>query len=319
MVDGEMVSPDGFTDDEDYDAPWVGEANEQLADAKPTPKGTPNWKQRPTDVIETLSYIDRTVIPNYWTYADEYTLCDEFFSSISSSSIPNHIYTVAAQSAGIVNSLAMGRTQKGIFSFPSIIQLLDTGGVSWKYYTAITPRVFSIWNPLPSFRKYSVNLGFDVDSHLDYTSHFLDDVKNGNLPQVSWVTPEKTASEHPPNDVRIGMWYVTDLINAIMKSSYWNSCAIIVWWDDYGGFYDHVPPPQVDEFGFGIRVPALVISPWSVRKVVHTQYDETSPLKLIETKFGLPPLSGRDAASNTMLECFDFTQTPLPPHIIKKN
>jgi phospholipase C len=93
-----------------------------------------------------------------------------------------------------------------------------------------------------------------------------------------------------------------------------------VTWDESGGFYDHVSPPQVDEFGFGFRVPALVISPWSRSgQVIHTQYDLTSPLKLIETKFGLPPLTARDASSNTMLECFDFNQAPLPPHVIQKN
>jgi phospholipase C len=102
-----------------------------------------------------------------------------------------------------------------------------------------------------------------------------------------------------------------------MGSSYWGTCAIIVVWDDYGGFYDHVGPIQVDQFGFGFRVPALVISPYSRSgAVVHTNYDLTSPLKLIETKYGLSALTGRDNASNTMLECFDFSQSPLPPDII---
>jgi phospholipase C len=115
------------------------------------------------------------------------------------------------------------------------------------------------------------------------------------------------------------MWYVTGLVNAVMQSSYWNKCAIIITWDDPGGFYDHVPPVQVDKFGFGFRVPALVISPWSRSGVVvHTQYDSTSPLALLETKYGLPALTERDGSSNSMLDCFDFSQTPLPPHIIPK-
>ena len=124
----------------------------------------------------------------------------------------------------------------------------------------------------------------------------------------------------PRSDITVGMWYVTDLINAIMQSSYWKNCAIILMWDDSGGFYDHVAPPQVDEFGFGFRVPAIVISPWSKSgKVIHTQYDLTSPLKLVEAKFGLGSLTGRDASANSMLDCFDFTQAPLPTHIINKN
>src|SRR5260370_28737278 len=146
---------------------------------------------------------------------------------------------------------------------------------------------------------------------------FYTDLTKGTLPQVCWLVPNVGDSKHPPKNVQTGMWYVTKLINAVMQSNYWNSCAIVVTWDDYGGFYDHVPPIQTDSYGFGFRVPAIVISPYSRSGVIiHTQYDLTSPLKLIDTKFGLPPLTERDGASNTMLECFDFTQKPLPPYII---
>jgi phospholipase C len=113
------------------------------------------------------------------------------------------------------------------------------------------------------------------------------------------------------------MWSVTSLINAVMSSPYWNDCVIILVWDDYGGFYDHVPPPQTDRYGFGPRVPALVISPYSkANKVIHTRFDLTSPLKLIEKRFNLQPLTDRDADANDMLDCFDFKQKPLPPDII---
>ena len=102
-----------------------------------------------------------------------------------------------------------------------------------------------------------------------------------------------------------------------MKSPYWASCAIVIFWDDYGGFYDHVVPTQVDEYGYGFRVPAMVISPHSRSGVVvHTKYDSTSPLSLLEQKFNLSPLTNRDGSSNSMLDCFDFSQTPLPPVII---
>jgi phospholipase C len=102
-----------------------------------------------------------------------------------------------------------------------------------------------------------------------------------------------------------------------MQSSYWNTCAIIVMWDDYGGFYDHVRPIQTDKYGFGFRVPAIVISPYSISgAAIHTRYDLTSPLKLVETKFGLSSLTQRDGSSNTVLECFNFSQQPLSPDII---
>jgi phospholipase C len=321
-ADGQVVSPNGFIDDEDYDAPWVGEENDELANAAATPKGSPNWKQRPPWVKETLAYMDGTNIPNYWTYAQTYTLCDAFFSSVSSASVPNHLYGIAAQSGGIVKNELIGRTNFVYYFFPALIQSLQNAGVTWTYYSANGPQGEDDWNPLPGFEQYYKTNGgtIDIVSHLRWTSEFISDVKNGALPQVCWVTPTTDQSEHPPRDVRLGMQYVTGLINAIMESQYWNNCAIILYYDESGGFYDHVAPPQADEFGMGFRVPALVISPWSrAGTVVHTTYDTTSTLKLLETKYGLPPLSTRDAASNTMLECFDFTQTPLPPKIINND
>ena len=127
-----------------------------------------------------------------------------------------------------------------------------------------------------------------------------------------WKGKRTSTPEHSDGDVD-----VTNLINAIMQSSCWNTCAIIVLWDDYGGFYDHVTPPQVDEYGYGFRVPALVISPYSKRGVVvHTTYDMTSPLALLEKTFWLSPLTNRDAQANAMLDCFNFSQTPLPPLVI---
>jgi phospholipase C len=315
----QIVSPNGFTDDEDYDAPWVGQANEELASTDAVPKSTPNWKKRPPWVIETLSYMDGSVIPNYWTYANNYTLCDAFFSSVSGASLPNHLYAVAAQSASIVKDEELRRVNMAYFMFPAIIELLERAGVTWKYYSGNNPVVEDIWNPLPGFRRYYKQSGIAIDSQLKSTSEFVHDVEKGLLPQVCWVTPTVPESEHPPQDVQVGMCYVTGLINAIMKSSYWNSCAIILYWDDSGGFYDHVAPPQFNEIGFGFRVPALVISPWSrPGTVIHTTYDLTSPLKLIETKFGLSSLTTQDGSSNTMLECFDFSQTPRQPVIIKK-
>jgi phospholipase C len=320
-ADEVILSPHGFMDDEDYDAPWVGEANEERDEADAVPDASPNWRRRPPWVIESLAYMDSSVIPNYWTYAADYTLCDNYFSSVDGPSVPNHLYGVAAQSGAIMKDEEIGRKKGGNYAyylFPSVIELLGNAGVSWKYYSADAPAKEGIWNPLPGFKRYANLTEAELLAHLDKTQGFFDDIKNGVLPQVCWLTPAVDLSEHPPNDVQAGMWYVTGLINAIMESGYWSSCAIIVTWDESGGFYDHVPPTQVDPYGFGFRVPALVISPWSLQQVIHTQFDHTSPLKLVETKFGLSPLTSRDGSSNTMLQCFNFSQTPLPPHIITK-
>lgn len=312
----EIVSPHGFTDDEDDDAPDVEQKNEALA-ASAGAKGPP--KKRPSWTDWAISHVDYHVIPNYWEYAHKYTLCDAFFSSITGPSQPNHLYAVAAQSGGLVNNNAtVAELDTAEYFFPSVIEMLGNANVSWKYYSATVPGRESIWNPLAGFRKYAK--GTDLTSHLVKTSEFVHDIKNRTLPQVCWVTPSKEESEHPPQDIQTGMWYVTNLVNAVMESPYWANTAIIILWDDYGGFYDHVVPIQTDEYGFGFRVPAIVISPYSRSgAVVHTTYDLTSPLKLIETKFHLPALTERDGSSHTMLECFDFSQAPLPTDIIRKN
>jgi phospholipase C len=313
----QLVSPHGFIDDEDPDGDGDHEEeNDRLAAASPTPTASPNPNDAPSWVIYSLSYMDYNIIPNYWEYAMDYTLCDDFFSSLPGPSTPNHLYTVAAQSGGIVNQL--GRGKSGIYSFQSVVQLLSNSNVTWKFYSANNPLVEGIWNPIPGFAKYSKDPS--LSSHLAKTSQFLQDLSAGTLPQVSWLTPSAAFSEHPPQNVPNGMWYVTNLINAVMQSSYWNNCVIILTYDEGGGFYDHVPPPQVDQYGLGFRVPAIVISPYSVSgTVVHTQYDLTSPIKLIETAFGLTSLTSRDGQANNMLDCFNFSQAPLAPVIITEN
>jgi len=311
---GEVLSPAGFADDEDDDAPDIEEQNRALAAKKGNVR--PDLKTRPSWVIWTMSHWDYTVIPNYWEYARKYTLCDAFYSSLTGPSQPNHLYTVAAQSGGLVDNIGKGNTE--IYSFPSIIELLGKAKITWTYYTGNPLPIQTLWNPLPGFKQYAA--GYDLKSHLSTTAKFYQDIKSGTLPQVCWLIPSKGVSEHAPENIQAGMWYVTKLVNAVMQSNYWQSCAIVIMWDDYGGFYDHVAPRLVDEYGYGFRVPAIVISPYALSgQVVHTTYDLTSPLKLIETKFQLSALTGRDGASNTMLECFDFSRAPLPPDILTEN
>jgi phospholipase C len=227
---------------------------------------TPPW------VLNTLSYYDWHEIPNYWEYARRFVLCDQFFSSLAGPSEPNHLYTVAAKSGGLVNNPKnptyriaghVGHTE-AVYTFPTIAELLRNTHVSWKYYDEKpNPQQHSLWNPLPGFRQFQQSP--ELMSHLVGMNQFYQDAKSGHLPQVCWIVPNVEDSEHPPNDSARGMWHVTDLVNAIMRSSAWSSTVIIITWDDYGGFYDHVAPPAVDQYGYGPRVPALVISalPWS--------------------------------------------------------
>ncbi len=280
---------------------------------KPTPP-PPDW------VKYALSYFDWHEIPNYWEYARRFTLCDRFFSSLAGPSEPNHLYTVAAQSGGMVNNPdATIAGQPGVYTFPTLADLLEGSGVSWAYYDEeLQPRVHSMWNPMAGFRQFQDSPA--LMDHLLNLQRFYTDAQTGKLPQVCWVVPVFANSEHPPADSAQGMWHVTDLVNTIMQSRFWKDTAIIIVWDDYGGFYDHVAPPQMDLYGYGPRVPALVISPYSRGGAVcHTTYDLTSPLKLIETRFGLTSLAARDAAASNMLECFDFHQQPVKPDIIRRD
>ena len=315
----EVFSPNGFADDEDDAAPDVEEQNEARFAAEPQPSQPPPISERPAWVRYTLAYMDYHEIPNYWEYARRFTLCDYFFSSLMGPSEPNHLYTVAAQSGGLVfNPLWKDSIKPNVFSFPTMVELLQNANVSWNYYVGTEPTRPGKWNPLPAFTQFYNNPS--LMSHFVPTSHFYADLKAKTLPQVAWLVPSLVDSEHPPASVPVGMWYVTGLVNAVMKSTYWNSCAIILVWDDFGGFYDHVPPQQPDMYGYGLPVPAIVISPYSISgTVIHTVFDLTSPLKLIETKFGLPALTARDGNSNNMLDCFNFSQTPLPPRIITRN
>ena len=311
--DGQVLSPLGFADNEDDDAPDIEELNRELNQNEPVASGTPNPHDRPTWVRNAISYYDYRILPNYWEYARKYTLCDMFFSSIWGDSEPNHLYAVAAQSGALVYNVRHSETAQ--FFFHTLIDLLTPAQVTWKYYNAKTVATDpGVWNPLPSFPAIANN---GLLTHIQSTTEFYKDLQNGTLPQVSWLVPHGVQSEHPPQDIRKGMSHVTSLVNAVMKSQYWKTCAIIIIWDDSGGFYDHVAPPNIDQFGFGFRVPAIVISPYSRPKtVVHTHYDMTSPLKLIETAFGLGSLTGRDASANNMLDCFDFGEPPLPTDVI---
>jgi phospholipase C len=279
--------------------------------AAPPPGPPPGW------VTNTLSYYDWHEIPNYWEYARRFTLCDAFFSSLAGPSEPNHLYTVAAQSGGLVNNPGRGiARQEGVYAFKTLAELLQHSRHTWKYYDEKkNPKAHSLWNPMPGFKTIAQSP--ELMSHLVSLNDFYADAKVDRLPDVCWIVPTAADSEHPPADSARGMWHVTGLVNAVMQSAAWKSSVIIVTWDDYGGFYDHVPPPEVDKYGYGPRVPALVISPWAKPGYIsHIHYDFTSPLKLIEDHFGLNPLASRDRDANNMLDCFDFQQRPNAPDVI---
>ena len=141
-------------------------------------------------------------------------------------------------------------------------------------------------------------------------SQYYKDLANGTLPAVSYIAPSG-ASEHPPGSVQSGMRFVRTVINNLMASPSWKSSAFLLSYDDWGGWYDHVRPPQIDGFGYGFRVPAILVSPYARRGYVdHTTLDFTSGLKFIEENWGLAPMTRRDATATSIAGAFDFNQAP---------
>jgi phospholipase C len=270
-------------------------------------------------------------IPNYWAYAKRFTLADRYFSSVHGPSFPNHLFTVAAQSAGVMdnaNNSTSGKNcdgspsgtvavmdgngqitqQSPCFDFETLPDRLEEAGISWKYYSeygGILTTIRHIANgPLLQERKGD-------------PAQFLADATNGTLPSVSWVLAPWGAGEHPPESSCQGENWTVEVLNAMMQSPQWQSTAIFLTWDDYGGLYDHVPPPQVDQFGLGPRAPLIVISPFAKRGYVsHTVYEQSSILKFIERRYHLQPLTARDRTANDLLDSFDFSQPAQAPLIL---
>lgn len=249
--------------------------------------------------------------PNYWRLARAFTLCDNFFSDVRGPSHPNYLMTMAAQSP-ILNTPANGDECPNLcFDIPTIADRLDARGLTWRDYAGMFTDIKGVVG-----RK-------EVTDYDD--ASFFRDVSVGNLPDVCWLNSGflengDDKSGHPPSSLCAGENYAVRVLNAVMASPQWNSTAVFLMWDDWGGFYDHVAPPLVERasdgtpFRYGFRVPCLVISPYARRGFVfHQLASFVSTLKFIETLYGLPPLNQRDASANDMFGCFDFAQAPLPP------
>ena len=189
--------------------------------------------------------------------------------------------------------------------------LLQARGIPWKYYLSVAP-YFDILRAIPHIRYGP--MWNDVVAE----ERFILDVRAGSLPAVSWLLPPVAESDHPGyGDLCDGENWTVRAINAIMQSPAWKHTAIVLTWDDFGGFYDHVPPPHLDVYGMGPRVPAIIISPWSKPGTIfHRTADFSSVLRFIETIFHLPSLTERDRRANDLMGAFDFSQDPNPPLVL---
>lgn len=276
-------------------------------------------------------------IPNYWTYAQSFVLGDNMFSSLHGPSVPNHLYTIAAQSGGAINETVSGTpgcdapssslipvlnpTTGQItnvypcFDFNTLADLVQSAGLTWKYYAPGPQQSGYIWSALDDIRH--IRNSSLWTTNVPNFSTFASDALNGRLPNVSWLVSNGQLSEHPPYSTCDGENWTVQQINAIMQGPQWNSTAIFLTWDDFGGFYDHVTPPTLDVYGLGPRVPLIIISPYAKSGyITHTQYEFSSFLKFAEDDFNLLSLTARDQQANDMTDAFDFTQSPRPPLVL---
>jgi phospholipase C len=295
--------------------------------------------QGPPEGSLPYAYLERNLSAPYWAMARQYVLADHMFPTEFGASFTSHIDLVASTTnlkpdlAEVNNPSeypwgcdAAKQTYSWTVNpqhvikngpFPCFDQIhtladtLDAANVSWKYYEDAQ----ELWSAFDGIRD--VREGSDWSrSVIAPETTVLSDPAAAKLASVTWVVPSLADSDHPGSNSGTGPSWVADVVNAIGRSPYWSSTAIIVLWDDWGGWYDNVPPPQLDFVGLGIRVPCIIISPYAKRHYVsHTQYEFGSVVKFVEQAFGLPPLGPQsfgytDERANSLLDSFDFTQKP---------
>jgi phospholipase C len=301
-------------------------------------------------------YVNPAEITPYWEIAQQYVLADHMFQTQGSGSFTAHQDLIAGGTSingyeSVVDfptaipwgcDAPHGTTaplleviysevppymyfksiRKGPFpcySYPTLRDLLDAKSITWKYYSppAQVGSAGALWSAFDAIKV--VRYGPEWVTNVTKNEKLIfKDIADRKLPQFSWVVPDARNSDHPGNGMSdTGPDWIANVVNAIGESPYWKSTAIIVVWDDWGGFYDSVPPPFFDSYGgLGFRVPMLVISPYTARGssgggyISHTQYEFGSILKFVENNWNLGQLGTTDTRATSIIDCFDFTQQP---------
>jgi phospholipase C len=331
-------------------------------------------------IHDVMGYHDWHEIPNYWHYAETYMLQDHLFAPTGQASAGTHLMMTsewAADCSDPTNPMSCSSSNTptwltpGVhpFGWTNLTWLLDNFGVSWRYYLSeggtpdcddqgeidtCDPKIQdaksqSLWNPLPGFTTFAANVRRNprYAKHVIRVEQFYSDIHDNKLPAVSWIIPNSAVGEHPDNNIVDGMNYVTSLVNTIMQSQYYDNTVIFISWDEWGGFYDHVLPPVVDRteteqlWGYGFRVPGLVISPYVAGHFDHQVLSFDAYNRFIEDLFldsqrldpvtdGRPDsrptvpeaittgkmLGGGTVPIGDLLNDFDFKRKPIAPRIL---
>jgi phospholipase C len=292
-------------------------------------------------------YVNPSQVAPYFQMAERYTFADRMFQTNQGPSFPAHQFIISGTSAptatsnlfaaenlnggSIAGCIALpettvilidpaGKTSSmyPCFEHPTLTDLLDAKGITWRYYA---PSAGSIWTGPDAIQHICqpqsqngklVCTGKAWDNVIIPQKQVLTDIAKNQLPQVSWVIPSGRQSDHPSGNDGSGPSWVASIVNAIGNSPYWANTAILVTWDDWGGWYDHVAPQIINSYEYGFRVPLIVVSPYAKAGYIsHVRHDFGSILKFSERIYGLPSLGYADALADDLSDCFDFKQTPL--------
>jgi phospholipase C len=301
-------------------------------------------------------YVSPSDVQPYFAMAEQYTFGDHMFQTNQGPSFPAHQFILSGTSAptatsdlfasenmsggSIAGCIATAGTtvalidplgiesssQYPCFEHAALTDLLDAKSVSWRYYA---PSAGSIWTAPDAIehicQQRTINSTLTCTGP-DWTNNViipewqvLEDIPNGRLPQVSWIIPDGAHSDHAASNNGSGPSWVAAIVNAIGNSQYWPNTAIIITWDDWGGWYDHVAPKVVNDgiswgsgYVYGFRVPLVIVSPYAKAAYIsHTTHDFGSILKFIQTTFTLPSLGYADARADDLSDCFNLAQTPI--------
>jgi phospholipase C len=298
-------------------------------------------KNRPSGGRAAYGYVPRAEVKPYFDMAEEYAFADRMFQTNQGPSFPAHQYIISGTSTisqdsslrASENPVSPKRNYTGgcnspkgslvflidengqelqetypCFDRPTLMDLATTKGLTWRYYESMLGA--GLWNGPDAIRHLVEGSQFSQDV-VAPPSKVLTDIANGDLANVVWVTPTPADSDHAGSTKGTGPAWVASVVNAIGESKYWDSTAIFVTWDDWGGWYDHVPPKMLNSYELGFRVPAIVISAYAKKAYIsHKEHEFGSILKFAEEAFGLGSLGTTDERADDMRDCFDFARKP---------
>ena len=271
-----------------------------------------------------LGFYDDRDLPFAWNLADQYVLFDRFFSSARGGSVWNHLFAISATPG---NPAADELPKAGYPATTTIFDRLEEAGLPWRFYVKGFDPTNTIDSPgvgdrvaqllqVPLLAMPRVVRSPRLASNIVDMEEFYRDAQAGRLPAVSYIAPGGL-NEHPPGKLVAGQTFVRTIVDELMRSPDWSSTAFVLTYDSWGGWYDHVRPPAVDRYGYGFRVPALLVSPYAKRGVIdHTTLDFTSVLRFVEDNWRLAPLATRDANAQSIASAFDFTAAARPAAIV---